>query len=122
MRRKEDRCGRGAVAVEFALVLGPLLLVVLGAIDWGWYFYVREVVANAAREGARAGAINPGNEVGVANSYLQSSNLSQVAASCSDANSACIQITYASGSITGFLVSGVTIPANASARAVMRKE
>jgi Flp pilus assembly protein TadG len=51
---------RGAVAVEFALVLPLLLLLVLGGIDWGYYFFAGEIAANAAREGARAGAIQRG--------------------------------------------------------------
>jgi hypothetical protein len=49
---------RGAVAVEFALVLPLLLLLVLGGIDWGYYFFVGEIAANAAREGARAAAVS----------------------------------------------------------------
>lgn len=51
---------RGAVAVEFALVLPLLLLLVLGGIDWGYYFFAGEIAANAAREGARAGALQRG--------------------------------------------------------------
>jgi hypothetical protein len=53
VRRRE----RGAVAVEFALVLPLLLLLLLGGIDWGYYFFVSEIVANAAREGARAASV-----------------------------------------------------------------
>jgi Flp pilus assembly protein TadG len=58
--RRVSRWGRqrGAVAVEFALVLPLLLLLVLGGIDYGYYFFVSEIAANAAREGARAGAIS----------------------------------------------------------------
>jgi Flp pilus assembly protein TadG len=48
------------VAVEFALVLPLLLLLVLGGIDWGYYFFAGEIVANAAREGARAGSLERG--------------------------------------------------------------
>jgi Flp pilus assembly protein TadG len=47
----------GAVAAEFILVLPILLTIILGTIDWGWYFCVREVAINAAREGARNGSL-----------------------------------------------------------------
>jgi hypothetical protein len=45
--------------VEFALVLPLFILLVLGGVDWGYYFFAGEIVANAAREGARAGAVLP---------------------------------------------------------------
>jgi Flp pilus assembly protein TadG len=48
-----QRSARGAALVEFAIVLPVLLLLVLGAIDWGYYFMVQDVALNAAREGAR---------------------------------------------------------------------
>jgi Flp pilus assembly protein TadG len=48
---------RGAVAVEFALVLPLMLLLVLGGVDWGYYFFCSQVAANAAREAARAGSL-----------------------------------------------------------------
>ncbi len=121
MRRNGRNSERGAAAVEFALVLTPLLLLVLGTIDWGYYFYIREVVTNAAREGARAGSINHSDGHDEANTYLNAVSLGQVAVSCAGgANVSCVQINYPTGSITGFLA-GV-MPANASARATMRWE
>jgi Flp pilus assembly protein TadG len=57
--RGGDRRQRGAVAVEFALVLPLLMLLVLAGIDWGYFFFVSQVAANAAREGARAGSLVP---------------------------------------------------------------
>ena len=44
---------RGAVAVEMAIVLPLLLLIIGGMIDLGRLFYVQTMVTNAAREGAR---------------------------------------------------------------------
>ncbi len=121
MRRSDGHLERGAAAVEFALVLPPLLLLVLGTIDWGYYFYVREVVTNAAREGARAGSINHSDGHTEANTYLNAVSLDPMAVSCAGgANASCVQIDYPTGSITGFLA-GV-MPANASARATMRWE
>jgi Flp pilus assembly protein TadG len=48
---------RGNAMIEFVLVLPLLLVLLLGAIDWGFYFVVREVVINATREGARVGSV-----------------------------------------------------------------
>ena len=50
---------RGAAAVEMALVLPILLLLVGGIIDFGRFFFTQVQITNAAREGARA-AIIPG--------------------------------------------------------------
>lgn len=50
---------RGAVLVEFVLVLPLLILMLLAAIDWGWYFVLRENVVHATREGARVGSVAP---------------------------------------------------------------
>jgi Flp pilus assembly protein TadG len=47
----------GAVAVEFALVLPILILLVFGSVEFGLALYNKEVIANAGREGARAGII-----------------------------------------------------------------
>lgn len=46
---------RGVSAVEFGLLLPLLLVILLGVIDYGWVFFVRLNMTNAAREGARVG-------------------------------------------------------------------
>jgi len=43
--------------VEFAAVLMPMLLIVVGIIQFGFLFGVNVTLTNAAREGARAGTI-----------------------------------------------------------------
>mgnify|MGYP000562308091 FL=1 len=48
----------GQSAVEFALVLPILLLIVCGILDFGWLFYNQLSVENACREGARGGCVN----------------------------------------------------------------
>jgi Flp pilus assembly protein TadG len=47
---------RGANAVEFALILPPLLLLLTGIMDYGWLYMVRTAATTAARTGARTGA------------------------------------------------------------------
>jgi hypothetical protein len=47
----------GAVAVEFALIAILLLTLIFGAIDFGLLFYNKQVLTNAAREGARMGVV-----------------------------------------------------------------
>ncbi len=133
-RRSTNRTGRhrerGAAAVEFALVLIPLLLIILGTIDWGYYFYVREVVADAARAGARAGSLDPVNPgttaTTTATTFLTNVNITgETFPACTGVvpgNSVCIRIVYATPSITGFTNLGGVMPPNASAQATMRLE
>lgn len=52
-----ERSERGAAAVEFALVIPLVILLVLGAIDFGLLLQARAQAANAAREGVRAAAL-----------------------------------------------------------------
>lgn len=54
MRTLNDR---GGVAAEFALILPVLLTILFGIIEFGMIMYGREVVTNAAREGARFGIV-----------------------------------------------------------------
>ena len=54
MKKRE----KGQSAVEFALVLPILLLIVCGILDFGWLFYNQLSVENACREGARVGCVN----------------------------------------------------------------
>lgn len=64
IRRRTRRRGRGAVAIEFALVLPILLILLLGMMDYGWYFFCQLTVTNAAREGARAGTLVVNGDAG----------------------------------------------------------
>ena len=137
-RRTGRRRERGAAVVEFALVLIPLLLIILGTIDWGYYFYVREVVADAARAGARAGSLDPASAASTARAtattLLTSLNLTgQSFPACTGAAppgpQVCIRIVYPTPSITGFTNLGPLIgvgnplmPPNASAQVRMRLE
>src|SRR5687767_8057463 len=54
-RRQDDASGQSLV--EFSLVLLPLMLVLLGIIQFGLIFNSYVTMTNAAREGARTGTI-----------------------------------------------------------------
>jgi hypothetical protein len=44
---------RGGVALEFAIILPVLMLLALGIIDFGHAWYMRHLMSDASREGAR---------------------------------------------------------------------
>ena len=51
--KRED----GAAAIEFAILLPILLLILFGIIEFGFALYGKEVITNASREGARYGIV-----------------------------------------------------------------
>jgi Flp pilus assembly protein TadG len=136
IRRLARRRRRGAVLLEFVIVLPVFLLLLLGAIDWGWYFVLRQSATNAVREGARVGSVQntPGAataaaQVAVAD-YLARAGLRAYASTATlatvtvgGAPVTVIQVGlvgYPAGSITGFRPTRV--PATLTAQAVMRLE
>ena len=48
---------RGQALIEFAFILPFLLVIIGGIVDFGLAFFIGQVIENAAREGARAGAV-----------------------------------------------------------------
>jgi Flp pilus assembly protein TadG len=54
---------RGAAAVEFALVVSLLLLIVFGIVAFGRVYSELEVMESAAREGARAAAVRAPDQI-----------------------------------------------------------
>ena len=54
-RRARDQ--RGAVAVEFALIMPILLILVFGIIEFGFMINRDMIVGNASRDGARAASL-----------------------------------------------------------------
>jgi Flp pilus assembly protein TadG len=126
---------RGVAAVEFALVLPILLTLTLGAIDWGYYFFIDQMVTNAAREAARAGSLlDPAKKSSgdveaaaesAASAYLAKCKLTKTAVitpeflGAFDGTQAIkVTIQYPVGSMTGFLKA--FLPADAKGTAVMR--
>jgi Flp pilus assembly protein TadG len=56
---------RGASAVEFALVLPVLMLILFGIIEFGFIMYDKALITNASREGARRGIVYSENTAGI---------------------------------------------------------
>src|SRR5687768_3019406 len=51
------RVPRGQSLVEFALVMMPLFIILLGIIQFGFIFNAYVTITNASREGARIGTV-----------------------------------------------------------------
>lgn len=132
---------RGGAAVEFALVLPIFMLLVMGALDYGYFFFSDQVVAGAAREGARAGTMisfatgfptAKGAAEQAARDYMNNNGIG-----CPGGGITCITVTnptvsagslsmpaiqvviqYPFTSLTGY--SSIVLPANVRGQAVMR--
>jgi Flp pilus assembly protein TadG len=55
IRTRQDRGQRGSTAVEFAVIVALLLVILFGIMEFGFIFMQQHYVANAAREGLRIG-------------------------------------------------------------------
>ena len=119
--RNGDR-DRGAAAVEFALVLPVLVLMLLGLIEFSILFNTQISLTNAAREGARSMAIHNDQAVAradaiaaapsIINPPVTAANVAVVTdpptATCAAGDTARVTITYPAPLLTGFF--GVTLP------------
>jgi Flp pilus assembly protein TadG len=55
--QKKLRSESGASAVEFALLLPVLMMILFGIIEFGFALYRQAILTNASREGARLGIV-----------------------------------------------------------------
>lgn len=67
---------RGAVAVEFAIMLPFVLLLLVGMVEFGKVYNAQIVVTNSAREGARTMAITGNLEQAESGTIVAASSLS----------------------------------------------
>jgi Flp pilus assembly protein TadG len=124
--RAFDPKPRGAVAAEFVLILPVLLAIVLGVIDWGWYFCVREAAINASREGARTASLlgnTTADGVARANAYLSQTGMCLNGASAGGAAAGDVNVTVTCAQVvlTGFFPAAL-IPRTLTVSAEMRHE
>lgn len=70
---------RGASAVEFALVLPLLMMILFGIIEFGIALYRQAILTNASREGARVGIVqctaNCPSMAATVNTYLANAGI-----------------------------------------------
>lgn len=92
-RRDDD----GAAAVEFALVVVPLLYIVFGVISYGYMLSFRQSISQAAAEGARAAAVTPG---GISNPDLLAGAQAAINDALNSYAVTCASTSGAEGSLT----------------------
>ncbi|MBB5402317.1 TadE/TadG family type IV pilus assembly protein [Paraburkholderia sp. BR13439] len=131
---------KGVVAVETALVLPLLLLIVFGIVEFGLALYDQAVITNAAREGARAGIVLTSPRptttditsvvTGYTSSYLISFAAKNPAPSVSVTNAGgsfgtalAVKVSYTfTGLLLGPLMNPLTGPITLSSTATMNNE
>jgi Flp pilus assembly protein TadG len=126
---------RGGAAVEFALVLPLFMALIMGALDYGYFFYEDQIVTNAVREGARAGTLVdptiPGasgqaqsNALSAATSYLTQNGLgvgglsADIVFPTPGTQAVQVKVDRPFQSLTGF--TSIVVPGKIYALAVMR--
>jgi Flp pilus assembly protein TadG len=123
--RREKRRQRGMAILEFALTVPLFLVILLGALEYGYYFYVGVAATNAAREGARqctlvslgaCGTCNPTNAV----NYMGKLNLgtkTKATASCTNSSGQflyTVNVTVDFPTLSGFSPVLATMPKSAT--------
>jgi len=88
MRRNKEK---GVIAVEIALILPFLVLLLLGALDFGLLVHHHQVIQNAAREGARFSAQHQIGQHGITETDIKN----RVVGYCAEQN-----VTIAAADVT----------------------
>ncbi len=104
-----DRSGeRGAAAIEFAIVIGLLLLLALGIIEYAFAIYTKIGVQEAAEDGILYLAQNPADTTGARDRIKEAStrvNLTdpEIVITCPTTSSVRVDIDHDHDFITGIL-------------------
>lgn len=97
-----SRARRGLALVEAAIVLPLLFLIVLGSLQYGWCFLKVQQLEQAARQGARVGALQTGTNAKV------NSSITSIMAAAGMSGSGYV-VTFRNGT-TGTAISDVGDP------------
>lgn len=102
----------GATAVEFAIILVPLLLILTGIIDFGRVFSDQIALSGAAREGARTMALQNSPAAAKAstkaaapglNPALTDAQITVTPTACVPGGTVTVSVSYPASSLTGLL-------------------
>jgi Flp pilus assembly protein TadG len=120
--KARQKAERGAVAVELALVAPILLLIIVGIVEFAYFFNLQISVTQAAREAARTMAVTndsgKAKAAGVAGApsiQLAPGNVS-LSGACSSGATVTATVTYSAPTLTGFFVPSL----NVSGKGAMR--
>lgn len=126
---------RGTVLVETAVVMPILLVLFLGVFEFGRILMIKQMITNAAREGARVAAINLDDSGAlssaqtVSEDYLTRCNVdlthttvSPIFSTVNGANAVQVTIRYNYTTALNRWVPGVPETLDLVSRAVMRRE
>ena len=126
---KTVRGERGQAIVELALFMPLLLVIVMGAVDFGRVFFAYTSVVNAAREGAMCaslGASCPAGYLAVVEDELNETLPGGVTATVSPSpiggpgSTVTVTVTHEFEAITAAILSDRTFPVSASATMVVQ--
>jgi len=117
---RSPRGERGAAAVEFALVVPLLLLLVLGIAEYGRAYSITATLSNAARAGARTMALENSTSAARATTQSAATGLSLSSGQITVTPSSCptnsttttlveVRITYPMTFVTGLFGSSITL-------------
>jgi Flp pilus assembly protein TadG len=87
----------GAAALEFALVLPMLLLIIFGIISYAYMFSVRQAITQAAAEGARAAAVAPTGQASTRATAAVNSTLDSLDLTCGSGGLTCTPVAATCG-------------------------
>ncbi len=123
---------RGLAAVEAALLMPLLLLIVMGIIEYGWLFFAFHVTSSAAREGCRVAVTRDATAAHVTatiNSRMAAGGFggfdveyapSSDPAAVEAGEDYTVEVTLTYDSLTNFAL--IPVPETLSSRVIMRKE
>lgn len=108
VRARAPKDESGAAALEFALVLPILLLILFGIISYGYIFSVRQALTQAAAEGARAAAVASTGQTTKATSAVNSA-LSSMGLTCGTGGLTCTPSVAACANDSSLQCATVTV-------------